>query len=679
MSKARFISAVLLCFALVTVLACGDSDSASSQAGYTNAVATARSQIWQAINSGKCASATAAIMVDGQVVYAEGFGMADREKGIPVDRATLFNIGSISKVYVAAAIMLLVDDGSVKLDEPVTAYLPDFRMADERYKQITVRMLLNHTSGMPGTEDVNSFTYAYDDRVKQDTLNTLARSHLKHDPGAMAVYCNDGFTLAEIIVERRSKMRYIDFLTERIFKPMGLNNTGPSVGDFKGKPAAAYYNPIGQRYPLEAISIIGAGGLAATAEDVSRFFVEAFAPDSRLFKPASLQEMKKNQPSAFWSKLRNPAMSFGLGWDMTSLPRYDAAGIQVLGKSGGTGNYSSMVYTVPDKKISVAVIGAGPESGAMTIALDVLDALLVEKGLIPKEDKPVAVPPASQKLPPDAASFAGYYANQTKLSQAVVDAEKNTVSLFTIKEQVKTLSSTLVYNDGYYYDASGNRYYFLSSGSETYLVGTLSKFGLDVISMQKVRPLENPQTLTTDMDGKTWLRRNVSAVESIMGMDNHLVRSLLYKDLPGYVYFSGVKRIVSPEFAGMPFDAVRDQTELTLFERNGTTWAWLSDMLYSPAGTATSLKAGENSVTIGSEGYDEWFVANENAVLGFSKPREGRIVVFSAADEMIYDSTTDAGDLYVTKGSYIECNGTAGDVFTIRAAPTAADVPGHKR
>ncbi|MDA8088336.1 MAG: serine hydrolase [Nitrospiraceae bacterium] len=673
MSKARFIYAVLLCFALVTVLACGDSDSAPSQAGYSSAVATARSQIWKAINSGKCGSATAAIMVDGQVVFAEGFGMADREKGIPVDKSTLFNIGSISKVYVAAAIMLLVDDGAVELDKPVTVYLPDFRMADERYKQITVRMLLNHTSGMPGTEGVNSFAYTYDDKVKQDTLNTLARSHLKHDPGAMAVYCNDGFTLAEIIVERRSKMRYIDFLNERVFKPLTLNNTGLSVGDIKGKPAAAYYTPMGQRLPLEAISILGAGGLSSTAEDVSRFFVEAFAPDSKLFKPASLQEMKKNQPSAFWGKLRSPAMSCGLGWDMTSLPRYDAAGIQVLGKSGGTGNYSSMVYSVPDKKISVVVIGAGPESGAMTIALDVLDALLVEKGLIPKAEKPVAVPPASQKLPPDAASFAGYYANQTKLSQVVVDAEKNTVSLFSIKEQTKTLSSTLVYNDGYYYAGSGNRFYFLRSGSEIYLVGTSSIFGMDGITMQKVKTMENPKSMRIDMDGKTWLRRNVSAVESIMGVENHLVKSLLYKDLSGYVHFSGVKRIVSADFAGMPFDAVRDQTELTLVERNGTTWAWLSDMLYSPAENAAALKAGENSVTIGSEGYDEWFVAQENAVLGFSKPAQGRIVVFSPAHEMTYDSTTDAGDLYVAKGSYIECNGSAGDVFAVRARLTAAD------
>ena len=118
--------------------------------------------------------------------------------------------------------------------------------------------------------------------------------------------------------------------------------------------------------------------------------MDAFSAKGRLLKKASLAEMRKEQPSAFRDKLRNPTISFGLGWDMTGLPRYDAAGVQMLGKSGGTGNYSSMVFTVPDRRISVAVIAAGAESGAMKIALDILDTVLVEKKLIPKEEKSVS-------------------------------------------------------------------------------------------------------------------------------------------------------------------------------------------------------------------------------------------------------------------------------------------------
>ena len=670
MSKTRIIGVVCLCFMLVTTLASGEA--VSKKKPYESAITTARSEIWQAINSGKCGSATAAITVNGRVVYAEGFGMANREKSIPVNTATLFNIGSISKVHVATAIMLLVDDGKVTLDKPVTDYLPAFKMADDRYKKITVRMLLNHASGIPGTEGSNTFGFRYDDNVKQDTINTLARAHLKHAPGAMAVYCNDGFTLAEMIVERVSGRKYMDFLDKRIFKPLGLKNTGIGVGEIKGKPVASYYDAkTGKIHPLETLSVLGAGGLSSTAVGLCRF-VDAFSVENKLLKKASLAEMKKAQPSAFWGKLRNPTMSFGLGWDFTGLPRFDAAGVQILGKSGGTGNYSSMVYTVPDKKISVAVIASGTESGAMKIALDILDALLVEKKLISKEEKSLLIPPEAQKLPQDDASFSGYYASDEKLGQVVFDADKNRATVYSFKKQEKTPAVTLVYNNGYYYDGSGNRYYFANTGGEGYLVTNPSILKVDIIIMQKVKPIEKPQSLKINMDGKIWLRRNVAPFESIMLVKSHLTKSLLYKDLPGYVAFSGIKRIDSPEFAGMPFNAVRDQAELTLFEKNGATWAWLSDMLYSPAESAVALKAGENSVKIGRDGYNEWLSANEDMVLSFTKPQRGRIIIFSSDETAIYDSALDTGDAYAAKGSYIECAGFANNVFTVKAKPTAA-------
>ncbi len=670
MSKARRIGAVCLCSLLLVSFAFGEA--AGAQNPYENAVSTARGEIWKAINSGKCGSATAAIMVEGKVVYAEGFGMAHREKGIPVDPATPFNIGSISKVHAATAIMLLVDDGKVSLDKPVTDYLPEFRMADDRYRKITVRMLLNHGSGMPGTEGANSFGFRYDDRVKQDTIQTLARAHLKHAPGAMAVYCNDGFTLAEMIVERVSGGKYIDFLKERIFQPLGLDNTGMGVGEIRGKPVALYYDAqTGKIHPPETLSILGAGGLSSTAEELCRF-ADAFSAESKLLKAASLAEMKKEQPSAFRGKLRNPAISFGLGWDFTGFPRYDAAGVQVLGKSGGTGNYSSMVYTVPDKRISVAVIASGVESGAMKIALDMLDAVLVEKKLIAKEEKAVRIPLEAQQFPQDHVSFGGYYASDTKLGQVVFDADKNSAILYIFKGREKAPVVKLIYNNGYYHDAEGSRFYFTDIGPEGYLVSCPSMDKIDMIMMQKVKPLAKPNSLKIDMDGKVWLRRNVSPYEAVVAADSHVAKSWLYGDLPGYVVLGGVKRIDSPAFAGMPFDAVRDQTELALFEKNGVTWAWVSDMLYSPARSAVALNVGENSVQIGSDGYNEWLVVKEGTVLNFTKPERGRIIVFSSDDVATYDSALDAGDAYVAPGSYIEFAGFTNDLFTVQAMPPTA-------
>lgn len=675
MPKNGFTVTVCLCLMLVTTLFFGEA--AAKQNPYESAITTARGEIWQAINSGKCGSATAAITVNGKVVYAEGFGMADRNKSIPVTKDTIFNIGSISKVYLATAIMLLVEEGKVSLDKPVADYLPEFRMADDRYKKITVRMLLNHQSGLPGTIGSNLMGYKYDDNVKWETINTLSRSYLKHAPGAMAAYCNDGFTLAEIIIERVSGGKYIDFLNKRILQRLGLKNTGKGIAEIKSKPVAAYYDPnTGNIHPLETLSILGAGGLSSTAEEVCRF-VDTFSMENKLLKKASLAEMKKAQHPAFWGKLKNSTWAFGLGWDMTGLPRYDAAGLQILGKSGGTGNYNSMVFTVPDKRISVAVIASGPESGAMKMAMAILDAMLVAKKLIPPEEKSVRIPPVAEKLPPEDSSFySGYYASYSQFCEIVFDTDKNSVTIYDIREREKKPFTKLVYSNGYYRDAENNCYYFINVDEEMYFVSYKSSVGIDTIMLQKIKLREKPPSLKIDMDEKIWLRRIVSPFESAMFATTHFVKSLLYQDLPGYVSFHGIKRIDSPEFAGMPFDSMRDQTELTLLEKNGATWAWISDMLYSPAESAVALKPGENSVKISSNGYNEWLVANDGAVLSFVKPKNGRIIIFSSDDNVIYDSAVDTGDVYAAKGSYIQATGLVNDVFIIRAKPEVTATQG---
>ncbi|MBN2066535.1 MAG: beta-lactamase family protein, partial [Candidatus Thermoplasmatota archaeon] len=139
--KKLFFAALLITLLSLAVFTGGCDVITGAQASYEEAIATARTELWKGINQGTASSGAAAIMDGGKIVYVEGFGMADRAKSVPVDNNTLFNIGSISKVYVAAAIMILVDEGNVALDTPVTHYLPDFTMADERYKDITVRML----------------------------------------------------------------------------------------------------------------------------------------------------------------------------------------------------------------------------------------------------------------------------------------------------------------------------------------------------------------------------------------------------------------------------------------------------------------------------------------------------------------------------------------------------------
>jgi len=261
-------------------------------ANYEKTIATARREIWQDITSGKAGSGSIAIMDGGKIVYAEGFGMADREKSIPVDPDTLFNIGSVSKVFAATAIMLLVDWGKIKLDDPVIKHLPEFSMADPRYKDITVRMILSHTSGIPGTSIANSLdVYIHNPEIFQHTLASLSHSHLKYVPGSLPIYCNDGFTLVEMIVEYVSGQKYISFLAQNIFQPLSLNSSGLSVGQRPGETAAVYYAPdTGEKEPLQVLSVLGAGGLGSTASDLCRFADTFSGSGTQILSKAALEK-----------------------------------------------------------------------------------------------------------------------------------------------------------------------------------------------------------------------------------------------------------------------------------------------------------------------------------------------------------------------------------------------------
>ncbi|MGV2643528.1 serine hydrolase, partial [Clostridium perfringens] len=138
-------------------------------------------------------------LIDNGVITVSGqAGVNDIEGKKPLTKDTMYGIGSTSKVFTAAAVMKLVDEGKINLDTPLVQYIPEFTMKDERYKKITPRMLLNHSSGLQGSSLNNAFLFEDNDPHAHDTLlKQLSTQNLKADPGAFSVYCNDGFTLAE--------------------------------------------------------------------------------------------------------------------------------------------------------------------------------------------------------------------------------------------------------------------------------------------------------------------------------------------------------------------------------------------------------------------------------------------------------------------------------------------------
>ncbi len=666
MRKLSLTAVMLVCLLLTSML----SAAAGADAG--SAVVTARTEMWKDLNSGGIGSAAVAIMDGGKIVYSEGFGMADREKSVPVDRYTLFNIGSVSKMYVAAAIMALVDDGKVDLDQPVIRYLPEFTMADERYKEITVRMTISHTSGLPGTSEANNFGYAFNRDVYKDTLAALSQSNLKHRPGEMNPYCNDGFTLAEMVVVRVSGQSFMDFLGERVFKPLALSHTGPGVGMWppgKGVKAAKFYPP-GKlaSEPLEVLSVLGAGGLAATAEDLCRFADTFSGKGPQILSAKSLAEMRKAQPVDFHGKLHGSDISWGLGWDITDHELYRAQGIQVLGKGGNTGTYTAQVYTAPDQRVSVAVVSTGKAGGAFTIASEVLAVYLADKGLMKKAEKAVTPPVKARPIPAEMKAFEGYYHGGAVLLRAAFEMDKGTLTIYKVDGKKETPVLTAVYNAGYFHRDDG-KIYFSAIDGRSYMVKFSPSFMAHAVSGEKLEPVAAPVQLAVAMDGQKWLRRNVKAFEGAAAAAGHVIASGLPAALPGYVEFGSVMKIESPIFAGMAVKSLRDLTELRLIEKDGRLWAWLSGLLFMPADMAGVLDGGQTTRVIGKDGYNEWLKVAGDCVLSFAKPAQGRVIVFDADGTVTYDSTMDKGEAFAAAGGFVELAGDAGDSFTVTARP----------
>ena len=301
-------------------------------------------------------------------VTAETSGSAER----------VYGIASVSKVYVTAAVMQLADDGRVNLNAPITEYIPDFTMEDERFRDITVRMLMNHTSGIEGTIMKNESLCSDNDMSNYNSmLETLSTQRLKADPGEYAAYCNTGFALLEMIVENVSGMSYTDYLHNNISARIGAEHTGTPLDMFGNNDLARIYRFGNVPYENEYCVSLGSGGLLATASDVAEFGSTFFKGNDLL-----LSESAKNEMASCWNGGSDEYMDGnGLGWDYVEKQYYEQSGIKVLGKGGDISSTHAFLMVAPDEDVSVAVLSAGGSSALNEIMSEaLLDVVLTERG-----------------------------------------------------------------------------------------------------------------------------------------------------------------------------------------------------------------------------------------------------------------------------------------------------------
>ncbi len=324
---------------------------------------------------------------------------------------TLSSVGSVSKMFVTTAAMQLADQGRLDIDAHVTEYLPEFTMADSRYRDITVRMLMNHESGLMGSRYGGDILLGDRSTAMHDSfLQHLSQERLKADPGAYGCYCNDGFMLLELVVERVSGEDFTDYLERHICAPLGLQQTGTPWNAFQTPEQVRVFRDNTEFTP-DYCTGIGEGGVLSTAPELSRFGAAFFTGSTALLSESAKDAMRTRQSDDPYED------GFGLGWDSVSDADYEAAGVQVISKGGDLDFQHAELLVAPDAQISVAVLSSGADSSADTLlAKALMDIALSEQGITVTHEKPEHMETAGS-VPEQQLQYAGLWQGGTGIRQ----------------------------------------------------------------------------------------------------------------------------------------------------------------------------------------------------------------------------------------------------------------------
>ena len=304
----------------------------------------------------------------GDSVVELSSGVTNVRTGVEVTPETLFQIGSNTKVYTTTLIMQLVEEGQIALDHPVREYLPEFHLMDrEAETEVTVRHLLNHTSGIEG-DHFEAFGPGNDSIALY--VGSLAGIGQIHRPGERFSYCNAAFVVAGRIIEVVTGKHFHEVFEERLRKPLGLQATTVLIEEMIGFRYAAghYLNDGGEPERVVQImmdrSAAPAGSVtSATAADVLRFVQMHLdggrAPDgARVLTEASVKLMQT--PTVSRPGTPNGRGWQGLGW---RLDEWD--GHRVIGHGGGTNGQLSFLEVLPDEALSVVLLTNSSSGGLL--------------------------------------------------------------------------------------------------------------------------------------------------------------------------------------------------------------------------------------------------------------------------------------------------------------------------
>lgn len=290
-----------------------------------------------------------AVVRDGKIVKAKGYGFADVEFNAPVTPETKFESGSIGKQFTATAVMMLVEEGKIGLEDKITKYFPD---APASWSDITIRNLLSHESGIKNYTD-GSMDFRKD--YTEDQLLKMAEAPpLDFPPGTDWNYSNTGFVVLGILIHKVSGQFYGDFLQDRIFTPLGMQTRVISEADIIPNRASGYQLVKGQLKNQDWVSptlnTTADGSLYFTTLDLAKW--DAALYRTKLLKQSSLDEMWTIQKYTSGPNAEKPNKgNYGFGWEINTVN-----GHRLIEHGGAWQGFTDAICRYVDDKLTVIVL-----------------------------------------------------------------------------------------------------------------------------------------------------------------------------------------------------------------------------------------------------------------------------------------------------------------------------------
>ncbi|MGL5676550.1 MAG: serine hydrolase domain-containing protein [Cellulosilyticaceae bacterium] len=625
-------------------------------------------------------------LVDGETFcLADQVGVYSRTENKPLTAEHMYGIGSVSKMYTATAVMMLVDEGKVDLDTPVTTYISEFQMMDERYKAITVRMLLNHSSGLMGSTSKNAFLFDDKDTYAHDELlENLKVQRLKADPGAFSVYCNDGFTLAEILVERVSEMDFSTFISEKISKPLGLTHTKTPQDEFDADALAKIYGMVmGEELPRETVGIIGTGGLYSTAKELC-LFGQSFTNEGKLLS----QEAKDAMAYAEYQRGISPEgetgyFAYGLGWDSVELYPLSQYGIKALNKGGDTLNYHSSLIVLPEyDKVAAVISSGGGSQVSQMIATEILLESLKEEGIIKAIQPEKTFDKAEQVAVDEAISqYAGIYSMGIAGTLEVKIQPEGLLTMENLMTKGMVPPQTFTHTgEGVFISEDGTgKVTFTKKNNHTYLEQTIypSLPGLPQQAMaymaQKLEAVEVDEEIMN-----VWAKRTqkiycaVSEKYTSQAYLQQLPIAMvaMLPELPGYA--SG-RQIVDENQAiaveQIPGLMGRDLSDLIFTEKEGVEYLQIGGHVYQSGEMMEALTEGNVTCQLDEEGYASWYTVAPTLAgktLQVEVPEKAGFMVYDAVGRCVFNTVVQKQtQVVLPEGGYVIFAGDPQSTFKI--------------